>query len=223
MRGFLVFCISATAWSSAVDAGKPPKRTSQPGYQCKIEDRGDFGLIQADFQILDSGEPHTGYIKWDAGDGQFRNPWITAAFFRQKDGSYSLGNGYISIMRYIWDRRPGKRPGTLKLRLELTTNPTMAFQSSRMAGDIERSGGPFHIQLDWSDAAALAAGASQLYLVARDSHHDTVDQVALDRLMFSRAEPHIRSAFSKAEKMTTDPRSLCVHSDDLGTDDIVVT
>ena len=99
----------------------------------------------------------------------------------------------------------------------------MTFGSSRMAGKIERSGGPFHIQLDWSDAAALAAGASNLYLVARDPHNKPVDEASLDRLMFSRAEPHILSAFTEVGRMTTDPRSLCTHSDDLGTDDIVVT
>nr|WP_294816603.1 hypothetical protein [uncultured Sphingomonas sp.] len=223
MRGLLLFWISATAWQLAPAAAGLPKRTPEPGYECKIDRRGDFGLIKTEFQIPDSGEKRAGYIRWDAGDGQFQNPWITAAFFRQKEGGYSLGHGYVSIMRHIWARGPGKKPGTLKLRLELTTNPIMGFPSSRMTGDIERSGGPFHIQLDWSDTSSLASGSSRLYLIARNSHREVVDQVNIDRTIFSRAEPHILAAFSEADRMMNNPRAFCEHKDDLGTDDIVLT
>jgi hypothetical protein len=219
MRSFLLVCITVAAWSSLIDAGKPAKRTPEPGYECKIEDRGDFGLIQSDFQILDSGKPHTGYIKWDAGNGQFQNPWTTAAFFRKTDGSYSLDQGYVLIQRGIIT----KRSGSQKLRLEVTTTPATESGTSRMAGNIERSGGTFHLQLNWPDVSALAIGSHHLYLVARDSHRKLVDKISLDRMMFSRAEPHILSAFVKIGIMTADPHSFCIRSDDLGSDDIVVT
>lgn len=104
MRFLILFCLGVAAWDFPNAMATQPKRKPEPGYVCKVEKRGDFGLVQSEFQVLDSGETHFGYIKWDAGDGQFKNPWITAAFFRQKDGHYSLGHGYISIMRHIWGK-----------------------------------------------------------------------------------------------------------------------
>lgn len=207
----------------ALTAAAPTKRKPEPGYSCKVEHRGDFGIIRADFVIKDSGEGPPAYLQWDAGDGTFRNPWITAAFFRQADGRYSLSHGYISIMRHIWEQRPGKRRRPMKLRLELTTDPAYTFASSRMASEVQLSGGPFHLQLSWLDAAALAEGSTVLYLVARNARHDVVDKSEIDRTIFARAEPHIRSAFAEIERMTARPAEFCTHADDLGTDDIVVT
>ena len=220
-RSTFLLCVATIGFVTV--AAAPAKRTPEPGFACKIEHRGDFGLITADFQIMDSGETRPGYVKWDAGDGNFRNPWITAAFFRQKDGGYSLGYGYVSIMRHIREQRPGKPPRPLKLALELTTNPVVAFGGSRMAGKLERSGGPFHLELDWTDAAALAKGSARLYLVARNARHEVVDRIDIDRTIFGRAEPHIVAAFAEIDRMTRRPSEFCTHADDLGTDDIVIT
>lgn len=221
MRGRSILCLGAAGL--ILTAAAPAKRKPEPGYACKIEHRGDFGLIQADFQIMDTNEVRSSYLKWDAGDGQFKNPWITAAFFRQSDGRYSLSHGYVSIMRHIWEGRPGKRPRPLRLSLELTTDPTFAFATSRMAGRIERSGGPFYLQLNWLDAAALSKGSAQLYLVARNARREVVDKADVDRTIFARAEPHIVTAFAEIERMTLRPAEFCTHADDLSDDDIVIT
>ncbi|MBS0478509.1 MAG: hypothetical protein JSR79_04335 [Proteobacteria bacterium] len=218
-----ILCLAGVAAASILIAAAPAKRKPQPGYACTIEHRGDFGVIKADFQIMDSGEPPSAYLQWDAGDGTFKNPWITGAFFRKADGRYALDYGYVSIMWHIWERRPGKRPRPLKLSLELTTDPTYGFASSHMVGAVERSGGPFHIQLGWLDTAALAKGSTKLYLVARNAKHNLVDKVDVDRTIFARAEPHIVDALVEIERMTRRPAEFCAHADDLGTDDIVVT
>lgn len=217
------FRIALAIATFALTAAVPPKHEPQPDFACKIEHRGDFGLIQADFQIMDSGESIAPYLKWEADDGQAKNLWISAAFYRRPDGSYSLDHGYISIMRHIRDRRPGKRPKPLTLSLELTTNPAFVFGSVRMASKPERSGGPFHLALDWLDAAALARGSTGLYLVARNSRREAVDKVTIDRTVFDRAEPHIVTAFTELGRMTARPAASCTHADDLGTDDIVIT
>jgi hypothetical protein len=223
MRRRSIVCLYVAAAGFVLVAAAPSKRKPEPGFACKIEHRGDFGVITTDFQIFDSGVASASYIKWDAGRGTFANPWITAAFFHRKDGSYALGYGYVSIMRHIWEHRPGRQPRPLKLSLELTTHPILAFGAVRMAGPLERSGGPFHLELDWGDAAALAKGSTHLYLVARNARRDVMDQVEIDRTIFARAEPHIVAAFAEAEAMARRPAEFCTHSDDLGTDDIVIT
>lgn len=197
-------------------------RQLQPGYQCKIERRGTFGLVQSHFEIADTGKVDAGYVSWDAGNGEYQNPWFTAAFYRQRGGGYSLSNGYVSVMWHIWDEHAGKRPKPLDLSLELTANLN-PIVSTRLIGKIERSGGPFHLQLDWLDAAAIGRGSTKLFLIARNKHRAPVRQVEIDRAMFARAEPVLLAVFVDVERMIADPRRMCTHTDDLSADDIVVT
>lgn len=209
--------VTSTAYTQST------KRIPQPGYQCQIEKRGTFGVIKSDFQIFDSGQINGAYIRWDAGNGQFANPWITGAWFKNKNGHFSIENGYISIMRHIWDIKPSRRPRPMRLSLELTSNLQTAYGTARIASKIERSGGPFHLQVNWNDASALARGPDALYVAARNSRKELVDYIEIDRAAFSRAEPEIKATFGEVEKMLASPAEKCARSEDLGTDDIIVT
>lgn len=221
LRSALALGASAALLIGAAPAKK--QRAPQPGYQCDMERRGDFGLVKSHVEIFDTGKVEPGHIGWDAGDGTYRDQWFTAAFFRQPDGGYSLGSGYGAVMWHIWNERPGKRVSPLALSLELTANPNPMPVASRIAGKIERSGGPFHLQFDWLDDAALGRGSSKLYLIARNKRREAVRQVAVDGAMFARAEPVLLAVFAEVQHMIADPGRWCTHVDDLGADDIVVT
>lgn len=216
--GFATLLLSGCA---TVDAA--PGNAPQPGYRCHFEQRGSFGVISSDFDVRSTGERDGAYIRWDAGNGDFANPWVTGAWFRQPDGHFSLDYGYISIMRHIWERRLGKPPRPMTLSLELSPTIAPIMKTSRLASDLQRSGGPFHLQLNWSDVAAMARGSSNLYLIARNSRLEVVDQVGLDRTTFARAEPHITSAFETVNRMLADPSGHCSKVEDLRDDDIIVT
>ena len=224
MRSFLLTALSLTLAGCAVTP-HPAIQPPMPGYRCAINDRGDFGVIKADIEVDITGKFRSGYIGWDAGNGEFANPWITAAFFRGADGHFRLDRGSIDIMRHIWRNRPGKPPSVLELSLELSTAPDAAemYSTAHLASPYERSGGPFHITARWNDIAALASGGQHLYLIARDRKRKAVDQIELDRTSFGRATPHLEAAFIRAETMMADPATHCTHVDDLIERDIIVT
>ncbi len=209
--------------SGCATTSRSPRSSPQPGYRCNFELRGSFGVISSDFEIPVTGEGYGAYIRWDAGDGSFANPWITGAWFKQSSGHFSLDYGYVSIMRHIWEQRPGRRPRPLTLSLELSPTIAPIMRASRLSSDFQQSGGPFHIQLNWSVVAALARGSPNLYLIARNRRFEMIDQVEVNRDVFVRAEPHLIAAFDSVERMITNPADHCLRVEDLRDDDIVVT
>jgi hypothetical protein len=195
----------------------------QSGYQCAYEERGAFGVVSSNFEIRSPGETGGGYVQWDAGTTS-TNPMISGAWFRHAVPGFSLDYGYVSIMRHIWEKRAaGKRPRPLELSLALSATNAPGMNTSRLATEFQRSGGPFHIQINWRDAAAMAQGAARLYLVARNRRADVVDEVELDRTMFERAEPHIAAAFDAVERMIADPARHCTYVEALRQDGIIAT
>ena len=223
LRGTPAFVMAMAGLSGCASVQSSRTDMPQPGYQCAYDARGAFGVVSSDFKVRSSGRIDGAYVRWDAGDGNFANPWITGAWFWRPDDRFSLDYGYVSIMRHIWENQPGKQPRPLKLTLELSATNAPAMRASRLSGDLESSGGPFHLQLNWSDAAAMGRGSAHLYLIARNSSLEIVDQVEIDRAMFERAEPHIRTAFEAVERMLADPAKTCSYVEDLREDDIIVT
>jgi hypothetical protein len=69
----------------------------------------------------------------------------------------------------------------------------------------------------------MARGSSSLYLIARNPRFEVVDQVEVDRTLFERAEPHIKSAFEIVQRIIANPVDHCMQVDDLRDDDIIVT
>lgn len=223
MRSRLLLCLSSVVTCASAFAQSAIKPPPQPGYYCKAESRGNFGLIETDLAIYDAGHRQRSSIHWDAGDGFFQNPWITASFFRRSNERFSLANGYISIMRHIWDGQRGDLSRPMKLKLELTIPPRARSQAPQLVGSLQESGGPFHMDLAWLAATEFVHGSSHLSLVARNKQGGIVDKAELDPAIFDRAQPHILAAFEQAERMISAPQKLCIRSDDLDASDIVVT
>ncbi|HEY0622014.1 hypothetical protein [Sphingomonas sp.] len=208
----------------AGEAHAAEKRKPEPGWKCALENRGPFGVISSAFEISKRPQALPAHLSWRDGDGTFRNPWLSAAWFRKPDGSYSLDHGYVNITRHIWKGRVGKGPRAQKLRLEIrTTLDQPRFRAAALASAVQRSGGPFHMQLYWHDLAAFARGAPRLYLVARNTKSEMVDHVEIDREIFDRAAPHVEAAMRKIEEIYAAPAKHCTHFDDLRETDIVVT
>ena len=210
------FCLLAPACTTTI----VEKRKAEPGYSCSLEKRGDFGLISANFELSLSAGWRNHFLNWDAGDGEFANPWITAAWFRTADGRFEMDNGYVSIMRHI--TVPKARALDLKLHLR-TIAGAPRFKGSVISSDYQRSAGPYHLNADWSEVAALARGAPRLHLVAMDRKHKVVDDTVIDSAIFAKATPSIQAAMRDLEAMMNNPSGTCTFVDDLGTDDIVLT
>ena len=201
-------------------AGKQP----EPGWKCTLEERGPFGVISSAFEISKRPEVLPAYLSWRDGNGTFMNPRISAAWLRKPGGSYSLDYGYVYITRDIRKPGAGTRPRTQKLRLEVrTTLNEPRFGAAVIAGTVQRSAGPFSIQVDWQDLASLARGAPHLYLVARNTKGKMVDHVEIEREIFDRAAPYVEAAMRKIEAIYAAPASHCTHFDDLRETDIVLT
>lgn len=195
-------------------------RAPDPGYSCSLEKRGDFGLITASFELSLRAGWRSDFLTWDAGDGEFANPWITAAWYRTAERRFEMENGYVSITRHI---SLAKRQ-TLDLKLYLRTIAgAPRYPGSIMASEYERSGGPYHFRAEWSEVAALARGSPRLHLVAVDRKHKVVDDTVIDGAIFARATPHVEAAMRDLEAMIDNPSRACTFVEDLGTDDIVVT
>jgi len=71
-------------------------QVGEPGYACEIEDKGTFGVISSNFGIADSGpRREVVLLKWDAGDGNFANPWITAFWLKLPGKEFAIGAGHL--------------------------------------------------------------------------------------------------------------------------------
>jgi hypothetical protein len=214
-----IAAIQAVALTLCPLFASPP--AAQPGYHCQYERHGDYGRLSADFEIPREGraEPPA-YLRWEAATAPFPAPYVSAAFYRMADGHYRIENGYASISWHVWD--PRRRPLTLSLQLR-SRPEAPRFGRAALAGDFDRSGGPFSMDVDWSDVASFARGARELHLVAINRERQVVATTMIDRTIFERAEPHIIAALGEIEAIVSNPAATCEFLDDLRSNDIIVT
>ena len=194
---------------------------AQPGYHCVYRKDGAFGRLSADFEIPRDGQASIpAYLRWEAPRGDYRAPWVSAAFYRMADGHYRIDNGYASI---AWQLPiPLRRTLTLSVQLRSRPEPPI-YTRTALAGDYERTGGPIHLSVDWSDFAAFARGATELHLVAVDRHRRLVATAPVDRALVALAEPQIRASLAELEDLVADPAPRCEFLEDLRSNDVVVT
>ena len=214
-----IAAVAALALAGAQAPARPP--APQPGYHCSYDRQGDYGSLSADFEVPRDGHaPVPAYLSWAAGGATYRDPHISAAFYRRADGHYRVDNGFAAIS--WWVAIPRGR--TLNLSLQLRTRPEpQLYSRALLASEFERTGGPLHVSVDWSDIAAFARGARALYLVAVDRHRRVVATAQIDQSVFARAEPHIVAALSELEAIIANPAATCEFLDDLRSNDVIVT
>lgn len=131
--------------------------------------------------------------------------------------------GYVNFLWHIWDQEHGTKARPLTLSLELTTTTAPTMKSSRMASELERSGGPFYLSVPWGDAYAMARGTENLFVVARDAKFNIIRHSEIDRRIFEQVEPHLKAAFNSVRSMIADPAKHCTSTNDIHDHDIVVT
>jgi hypothetical protein len=199
----------------------PGAAAAQAGYECRYEKEGAYGKLSAEFELpIDGQAALPPYLRWEGPVGSIGSPRLSAAFYRMTDGRYGLENGFASFQ---WDVRDRHRR-TLKLSVQLRTRPEPPrYGRTALASPLQRSGGPFLLNVEWSDAAALARGARELHLVAVDRKFRLVATVPIDPTIVTGAEPHIIDGFRELEAIIADPARTCTFRDDLQGDDIVLT
>ncbi|QFT78291.1 hypothetical protein FIU90_12140 [Erythrobacter sp. THAF29] len=169
------------------------------------------------------GEQPNGFVKWDAGDGNYQNPWITAAWYLNPDQRFELKNGYANVMWHIWQIDGKARDVDDKLALEFRVDGNEhRFGNARLSSPYQRSGGPFHISVDWLLLSSLAKGADELFLVARDEENAELLSVAVDPQIFARARPKVIEVMRDIEGKIADPESHCDRHDFSEEDNIIV-
>ena len=222
MRIVFASLLGLLASSCAHSAAQPQAPRASMGYLCEISRAGDFGLVSTDIRIRD-GERPEGYLRWDAGDDTFRNPWVTAAWFMTPERTFDIRNGYSNVMWHIWDFAGERRNTRKKLHLEFRVdgNP-QRYGDARLASPHQRSGGPFHISVHWPTIAALAAGAQELYLVALDEKGVEKTRVAIDPKIYAAAEEAVVPVMREIEAMLADPAARCKRHDFTEEDSIIL-
>ena len=193
----------------------------QPGYECSLERKGAFGTLSANFELPLKGQASIApYLRWEAEFGSVTIPRLSAAFYRLPDGRYHTDNGYATIGWHVWD--PRRRPLTLSLQLRTRPEPAK-YARAVLASEFERSGGPFHLDVEWSEVSALARGARELHLLAVDRKGKLVATAPIDPAIFTRAEAPIVEAMRELERIIANPAPACRFLDDLESNDITVT
>ena len=215
-----VAALLAAALAAGAAFARPPAKP-QPGYQCRYERQGDFGEISADFEIPREGTATIPpFLRWETVGAPLLAPQISAAFYRSEDGRFRIENGYATISWHVWD--PKRRPLTLSLQLR-SRPEAPRFGQAALAGGFEQSGGPFHLNVDWSDVVSFARGARELHLVAIDRKRRVVAATPVDGTIFERAEPHILAALGEVEAIIANPAAACDYLEDLRSNDIILT
>jgi hypothetical protein len=215
-RSLAAALLAATASCATVSPS-----VAQPGYECSFKRQGVFGTLSADFELPLKGQASIPpFLRWETDYGPGLAPRISAAFYRMEDGRYRTDNGYASIGWHVWD--PGRRP--LTLSLQLRTRPEVPkYARAVLASEFEQSGGPFHLNVEWSEVAAFARGARELHLLALDRTGKLVASAPIDPAIFTRAEAPIVEAMRELEGIVANPAPTCRYLDDLESNDIVVT
>ncbi|MEE4207842.1 MAG: hypothetical protein V2I43_01065 [Parvularcula sp.] len=210
-----------------VSCASLPSSTSQDtrpkfGYRCEATRSGAFGLVEVSIDMRDGQQPQ-GFVKWDAGDGTYQNPWITAVWYMGENQRFSLDNGYADVMWHISqiDRKGRDIDDALSLQFRASTNER-SYGNARLSSPYQRYGGPFHISVDWPLLSSLAAGTDQLFLVAQDDERVERLRIAIDPEIFVRAEPHVIEVMREIEGKISNPASACKRHDFTEEDSIIV-
>ncbi|MEO1221494.1 MAG: hypothetical protein AAFY42_09110 [Pseudomonadota bacterium] len=189
----MLVCALALITTSCAHSPQHPDRNLEPifGYRCEAQRSGSFGIVEVDINMRDGQKPH-GYVKWDAGDGAFKNPWITAAWYMDSSGEFEPDNGYVNVMWHIWqiDGVPRDTDEKLSLQYRVSTNER-SYGNANLSSPYQRSGGPFHISVDWSLLYSIAAGTDELYLIAVDEDRAEQLRIEIDHSIFAAALPHV--------------------------------
>lgn len=195
---------------------------SKLGFVCSSQKAGSFGLVEVTMRIRDGDGPE-GYVKWDAGDGSYQNPWITAAWYMDSSQQFDINNGYANVMWHIWQIDGRNRDVDDELSLEFRVDANeRRYGNADLSSPYQRSGGPFHISVDWPLLASLAAGTDELFLVARDEQRAERLRIAIDPEIFARAEPHVIEVMREIENKVASPQSHCERHDFTEEDSIIV-
>ena len=197
-------------------------RQVEEGYLCTSVDQGSFGVVSTEFELPKRGARRLGYVKWDAGDGTFANPWITGTWHSIDGRSFDIREGQVNIMRHIFDARGQIIPHRLSLQLRASEH-LPRFSRSVAASAYEGPSGPHHYRGDWTEVEALGRGSPTLHLIAIDEKRRIWDQAPVNGAIFARATPHIEAALRRAEQMFLEPEKYCEFVEDLRADDLVVT
>ena len=222
MRIVIVSLLGLAASSCVHGAAEPPAARASMGYICALSKAGDFGTVSTDIRIRD-GEQPIGYIQWDAGNDTYRNPWVTAAWYMSPERTFDISNGYSNVMWHIWDFAGERRNTRKKLQLEFRVdgNPRR-YGNARIATEPQRSGGPFHISVEWTTISTLAKGTDELFLVALDEKGAEKTRVAIDPKIYSAAEQEVQPFMREIEVMLADPASRCQRHDFTEEDSIIL-
>lgn len=194
---------------------------AQAGYACSFEKEGDNGTFSANFEIPRQGPPSERVVvQWEAPVGGLGTPRISAAFYSDSAGRFSMENGYVRIGWHVHD--PRRRP--LTLSLQLRSRPGLPpYGRGAFASEFTRSSGPYSLAGDWSDIAAFARGARALHLIAVDRKHRLVATAPIDATVFARAEPAIAAALAEVGQIINNPGQSCAFLENLKSNDIILT
>lgn len=218
----LATCLLITCLSGCASDGVRAKQQAKvPDYDCSVEMQTPVGKISATRTLSSKGHQLVINAKWDAGDGTFANPWITAFWVAGGTSEIDFDQGTVDIMWHLWKSKGG-RPASQRLRLELQARDAQSndLGAPLRGGASETSGGPFHFDGRWSDVSMLAASSPQLELVARNDRGEFMYQTSVAPKIFSGVLSKVQEALRETSTMSRDVVHRCeIH----GNDDIVVT
>ena len=216
----IAFGLMASLPGCVSDRVRTDQHAKKPNYDCVEEAQTPIGKVSVTRTLNSEGRQLVTTAKWDAGDGNFANPWITAFWVAPGTSEIDFNRGTIDIMWHLHRVEKG-RPFSQRLRLELQSEDAGSndFGPTLKGGQLETSGGPFHFDSHWADVTTLARSAPRLVLVARDGNDDVKYKVSIDPAIFNGVLERVRESLRVSFATSKDFSHQCKAE----RDDIIVT
>ena len=208
------------------------------GYKCTFSKTLSAGELSSSFRFYENGEAlDRPSLQWDYNpggvssepsipNGQYTSaaPIYLGAWYPDEAGEFALARGALYITRHLWATGVDDRDSaqTLKLGLRLALEPQYHGRA-KLDAEFEKSGGPFHLSVNWTELTAFVLGGEQLFLVAINQDRRMVDQYELDRELLLEVGREVDLAFGQIAEMRVKYHEMCEYTEDVVGPTIYVT